>query len=81
MGTRYGDEALSRDWLYPSDVDGFLQAIGTTREDPHEAKVRVGLFLLTHGGRRMPAELQVELTAAGLLDPGARPRPDVTRRD
>jgi hypothetical protein len=62
-------------------VDGFLAAIGTSRNDPHEAKLHVDLFLLTHGGRRMPAELRTALVAAGLLAMGARTRPDATRRD
>ena len=50
MGTRYGDAALSRDWLYPDDGDGFLQTIGTSRDDSREARTRVKLFMLTHGG-------------------------------
>jgi hypothetical protein len=81
MATRSGDEASSRDWRSPTDVDGVLHALGTSREDSHEAKVRVGLFLLTHGGRRMPAELRAARVAAGVLDPEALPQPDANRRD
>ena len=80
MPTRYGDEALSRDWLYPADLAGFLRSIGTSRDDPHEAKTRVELFLLTHGGKRMPAALRAQLIAEGLLTATAPVRPEGNQR-
>jgi uncharacterized membrane protein len=80
MGTRSGEEALSRDWLYPADVAGFLHAIGTSRDDPKEARTRVELFLLTHGGKRMPRELRAALIAAGLLRERAPTPPEGNQR-
>ncbi len=67
MPTRYGDEAQSRAWGYPSDVAGFLAAIGTRIEDPREARIRVELFLLTHASPRMPQSLRLALLNAGLI--------------
>ncbi len=80
MTTRYGDEARSRDWQYPSDLVGFLQAIGTSPDDPREARTRVELFLLTHAGPRMPVSLRAELAAAGLLMSTTPVRLDGDRR-
>ncbi len=80
MPTRYGDEAQSRSWAYPSDAAGFLAAIGTNLDEPREARTRVELFLLTHAGPRMPASLRAELLAKGLITGPAPTRLDGDRR-
>jgi hypothetical protein len=80
MPTRYGDEALSRDWKYPTDVEGFLRAIGTGPENPDDARIRVELFMLTHAGPRMPRQLRAALADAGLLRGPVPIRPDDNRR-
>ena len=80
MTTRLGPEQQSRDWLYPTDLDRFLAAIGTSREDPKEARTRVQLFLLTHGGKRVPRELRAALMVAGLLGERAPTRPEGNQR-
>jgi hypothetical protein len=76
MPTRYGSEALSHDWKYPTDVEAFLRAIGTRLSDPDEARIRVELFMLTHAGPRMPRKLRTDLAAAGLLSAPVPTRPD-----
>jgi hypothetical protein len=68
MGTRYGPEQRSRTWDYPTDVDGFLAVLGTSIDDPREARMRVSLFLLTPVARRMPIELRIALRDAGLME-------------
>ena len=80
MPTRYGDEAQSRSWSYPTDVSGFLHAIGTSEDDPREARVRVELFLLTHAGPRMPAALRADLMTRGLIAGSPPTRLDGDRR-
>jgi hypothetical protein len=68
-------DELRRGWIYPTDVEGFLQRLGTSSADPHEAKIRVGFFLMGWDAPLMPRELRAELMAAGLLNPRMRTRP------
>jgi hypothetical protein len=82
MTTRYGEEQLSGKWTYPTDVDGFLGALKTDVDHPHEARSRVEMFMMTSIAKKMPAELRTALVKKGLLDPKTTARgPGFTRRD
>ena len=71
-----------RHLTYPTDLDGFLAALKTDTDHPHEARSRVEVFMMTSIARRMPAELRTALVRAGLLDPKTTARgPGFTRRD
>jgi hypothetical protein len=80
MSTRYSDQARSGEWLYPTDVDGFLTTLGTSRDNPAAATFRVEIFLLSHGGPLMPPALRAALNAAGLMPAKTPTRPPGTRR-
>jgi hypothetical protein len=62
-------------WDYPTDVPAFLAAIGTSVDDPHDAKLRVGLFMMTRRARQMPSKLRTALRDAGLIAVMAGPIP------
>jgi hypothetical protein len=68
VGTRYGPEQKSRTWDYPTDLDGFLAVLGTSIDDPDEAKVRVEIFTYAPVASRMPIDLRRALRDAGLLE-------------
>jgi hypothetical protein len=73
-------DELRRGWIYPTDVEGFLQRLGTSSADPHEAKIRVGFFLTAWDAPLMPRELRTALRAAGLLEGPIPTRLDGERR-
>ena len=58
MTTRYGDEQLSGIWTYPTDLEGFLGALKTDTDHPHDARSRVEMFMMTSIARKMTAELR-----------------------
>lgn len=68
MPTRYGEEQQSRAWGYPTDVAGFLEALGTSADAGQDARMRLEAFMMTPVARRMPPELHVALVRAGLLE-------------
>ena len=72
MTTRYSEDWTARKWNYPTDVEGFLRALGTSVDDAREARSRVSVFLALPYASKMPAELRCALTVAGLLPPGRR---------
>jgi hypothetical protein len=61
-------------------VDGFLKAVGTSRDDPTTARMAVEIVLLSYEGSRMPKGLRAELIAAGVLEKDARVRPEANVR-
>ena len=75
MPTRYSAERGSSAWGYPTDVPGFLKSLGTSLDDPKEARTRVGIFMVLPVAKRMPLDLRRQLIETGLFDP--RSRPDV----
>ncbi len=66
MTTHLGPEQQSRDWPYPSDLAGFLEAVRADPDDDYDTKMRVEMFMLTPVAKRMPVELQEALVSAGL---------------
>jgi hypothetical protein len=46
FGARYGDDARSREWHYPTDVERFLRAIGTSRDDPTTVRMAVEIIFI-----------------------------------
>jgi hypothetical protein len=67
MTTRYGPEQQSRQWPYPGDLDGFLEAVRADPADDYDTRMRIEMFMLTPVAKRMPTELKDALVAAGLL--------------
>ena len=72
MTTRLGPEQQSRDWPYPTDLAGFLEAVRADPDDDYDTKMRVEMFMMTPVAKRMPAELRSALVAAGLCTPEAK---------
>jgi len=66
MPTRYGPEQQSRQWPYPTDLDGFLAALRCDPTDQHDTRMRVEMFVMTPVAKRMPTDLKSALVAAGL---------------
>ena len=56
-------------WTLPTDLDGFLKAIGADLDDRRDAEFRVRVTLLMPNSRVMPPELRTALRRAGLLPP------------
>jgi hypothetical protein len=69
MTTRLGPEQQSRDWPYPTDLAGFLQAVRADPADDYDTRTRIEMFMLTPVAMRMPGELQKALVEAGLYPP------------
>ena len=66
MTIRLAPEQQSRDWPYPDDLKGFLEAVRADPDDDYDTRMRVEMFLMTPVARRIPAELRQALVAAGL---------------
>src|SRR5262245_53071410 len=65
--TGYSSDWTSHRWAYPTGLEPFLQKMGTSLADRHEAEVRVDLFCLLPVAKRMPKELRAELVADGIV--------------
>jgi hypothetical protein len=74
MTTRLGPEQQSRDWPYPTDLAGFLEAVRADPADDYDTRMRVDMFMMTPVARRMPAELRAALVQSGLWEPPQKER-------
>lgn len=74
MPTRYEPEQQSRTWPYPTDLDGFLDAVHADRADDRDTRMRVEMFMMTPVAKRMPGDLCEALVAAGLWEPPRKAR-------
>ena len=68
MTTRLGHEQQSRDWPYPTDLAGFLEAVRADPDDDYDTKMRIEMFMMTPVARRMPVELRAALVERGLWE-------------
>jgi hypothetical protein len=74
MTTRYGPEQQSRDWPYPTELAGFLEALRANPADDYDTRMRIDMFMMTRVAKRMPMGLRYALVAAGFWEPPEKSR-------
>jgi len=67
--TRLGPEQQSRNWPYPTELDGFLAALRCDPMDDHDTRMRIEMFMMTPVAKRMPMDLRKALVEGELCDP------------